>query len=492
MTLTEKTECLLALDIGTTHIKALAFDVSLNVLDEEIEVIPTTSPQNLFQHQDPETLRIGCESVLKKLIERGSKNSIKAIVFSNAMHSLIPVDLEGDPLYDAIIWSDLRAGKIASEIKDSETGRQLYIETGTPIHPMSPLFKILWIKENEPEIFSKTFKFLSIKDYIIYHWFGLFKTDYSTASASGLFSINKREWSPQALDLAGISNEHLPQATDIYHEFQVGNSGFFQSLDISTDTPIIIGATDGCLAAIGGGKIMQGELSLTIGTSAAIRAVRKQPLVDKEGRVFNYYLDENTYVTGGPSNNGGNLLDWYGNNFIQGFDRVSSSAQWAELINSTNPGSDGLTFLPYIFAERAPLWDASVTGSFHGIKHSHNSNHFARAVLEGMILNLKVITQILEDSNINRLIVSGGAFNIPNLGQLVADVFGIKVSILKTTNLSARGAAIVGWKYLNQTVNVPQKTDLEFLPNQEHSKAYSTHFSKFKELLKNHLTKHNL
>jgi len=487
MTLTEKTKCLLALDIGTTHIKALAFDTSLNVLDEEIEVIPTTSPQSLYQHQNPEAIQIGCESVLEKLIERKNKDNIQAIVFSNAMHSLIPVDQNGDALYEAIIWSDLRAGTIANDIKETETGKQLYIETGTPIHPMSPLFKILWFRDNEPEIFRKTFKFLSIKDYILYHWFGLFKTDYSTASASGLFSINTQEWNSHALDLAGITNEQLPECTNIYHEFLAGKSKFFQSLNISPETPIIIGATDGCLAAIGGGKIKQGELSLSIGTSAAVRAVRDQPLVDRGGRIFNYYLDENTFITGGPSNNGGNLLDWYGNNFIQGFDRESSSAKWAELINSTNPGSDGLIFLPYIFAERAPLWNASATGSFHGIKHIHNSSHFARAVLEGMILNLKLITNILEDSSIKRLIVSGGAFHIQNLGQLIADIFGIKVSILKTTNLSARGAAIIGWKYLNQTVHVPESDDLEFLPNEEYSKTYSGHFSKFKELLENHL-----
>lgn len=487
MTLTEKTECLLALDIGTTHIKALAFDASLNVLDEEIEVIPTTSPQNLFQHQNPKALRIGCENVLKKLIKRRKKDRIQAIIFSNAMHSLLPVDLNGEALYEAIIWSDLRAGAIANDIKKTETGKQLYIETGTPVHPMSPLFKILWLKENEGEIFSKTYKFLSIKDYILYHWFGLYKTDYSTASASGLFSINRLEWSSHALDLAGITSEQLPECTDIYHEFQAGNSEFFRSLDISSDIPIIIGATDGCLAAIGGGNIRQGELSLSIGTSAAVRAVREQPHVDIEGRIFNYYLDKNTYVTGGPSNNGGNLLDWYGNNFIPGFDRKSSSKQWFEVINSTNPGSDGLIFLPYIFAERAPLWNASVTGSFHGIKHTHNSNHFARAVLEGLILNLKLITQILEDSDTKILIVSGGAFNIPNLGQLIADIFGIKVSILKTTNLSARGAAIIGWKYLNRTVNELEKDDLEFLPNEEYSKTYSSHFSKFKELIENHL-----
>jgi gluconokinase len=474
---------ILTLDLGTTHIKAQLIDPDLNLIDEESARVTTNNPGDLFQEQDPEEVRMLSESVLSNLISRCEISQLRAMVFSNAMHSIIPVDENGKALNAAIIWSDLRAGKIADSIRKTVLGTQLYVDTGTPIHAMSPLFKIMWLKEHEKEIFEQTSKFLSIKDYLIFHWFGVYKTDYSTASASGLFNISSLDWSTQSLELASIQKSMLPDCNEIYHNVNNGNSEFLNGLGISKTMPVLLGATDGCLAVVGGGRENLKEFALSIGTSSAIRTVKENPIADPDGRIFNYYLDHDMYISGGPSNNGGNLLEWgLGNFFPEG--SSSPADTWSSILETTQPCSDGLIFLPYIFGERAPLWDATSTGSYHGIKPHHTIKDFLRSILEGILMNLRTVAELVDTQNENqKLILSGGVFNIPGLPQLVADIFDKKIEILDNTNLSSNGAAIIGWRHLGITPNELNNQSIVLDPKRDQADRYSNHFIKFKNLL---------
>ena len=187
-------DVVIALDLGTTHIKAISFDNNLQFRNSAVDKDEVLSTHPFHQEQSPKRVLELTSLVLQKLVGTSSDNII-GLCFSNAMHSLIPVDSNGDPLYNALIWSDLRASEIAARYNGTKLGNQLYEETGTPLHAMAPLFKIIWLRENESEIFNKTEKFISLKEFVIHTWFRNYKVDYSTASATGLFNIHSHEWS---------------------------------------------------------------------------------------------------------------------------------------------------------------------------------------------------------------------------------------------------------------------------------------------------------
>jgi len=482
---------ILVLDLGTTYIKCMLFNTKLEMEVEKRERIETQSPGPGYHEQSPEKIKIISEKLISEVTKASGVDSIELVVFTNAMHSIIPLDETDNPLNDAIIWSDQRSGYFVDQIKQARLDRQMYLDTGTPAHPMSPLYKIVWFKNKEPAIYSSTRRFASIKDYLILKWFGEFVTDYSTASASGMFNVNTLEWSNPALQLAGVSEEQLPNLESIYYNLRRSSNDFFTGIGIAKNTPILLGATDGCLALLGGGKKHRNDLSLSVGTSAAIRAASPKPIPDPDSGIFNYFLEEGLYITGGPSNNGGNLLDWLGKTISHGNTLNSEmfiSDDLPKLMHETKAGADGMIFLPYIFGERAPIWENDTTGSFHGVTYRHHSGHFARAVVEGLFFNLMAISEILEKSTgpFQRIILSGGVFSISGMAQLVSNMFGREVCICGSNNLSAVGAAIVGWKHLG----VGSVTEIEdshvYTPDFKLAEFYKEGFEKFKRLLNNY------
>src|SRR6185436_11426784 len=187
--------------------------------------------------------------------------------------------------------------KEAKQLKDSKDGKIIYTATGTPIHPMSPLFKIAWIKNNDKERFKKTSKFLSLKSYIVQQLTGEYLIDYSLASATGLLNIHTVKWEPEALNYAGISTDMLADLVPIFASAGKLKKAYQNSLGLPDDTKIIIGSSDGCLATLGAGVWDEGKATITIEDSGAIRVMGKKVLQDEQQRFFNYLLTEGWYIS---------------------------------------------------------------------------------------------------------------------------------------------------------------------------------------------------
>ncbi len=188
-----------------------------------------------------------------------SGTDILCVVLSGAMHSIFPIDVNGKPLSNALLWSDLRSSDIAKALKSTGLGRQLHHETGTPIHPMSPFCKLIWIREYSPELFVRAYKFISLKEYLIYQLTGHFIVDQSIASSTGLMNLTKKRWSDKALRTAGIKSSQLSDLRQPSYSLPIIQ-------DELRDIPLILGAADGCLANLGSGVIDQTQVALTIGT----------------------------------------------------------------------------------------------------------------------------------------------------------------------------------------------------------------------------------
>jgi len=482
---------LIGIDIGTGSTKAVAIDTRGEVLSTAQITYPTLVPQPGFSEQEPEILWQAFLTCLKKIVDHLQQQP-DAIALSSAMHSIIPVDKHGNPLMNMITWADNRSSEIAARIKHSSLGEVLYEQTGTPLHAMSPLFKIIWLKENQPALFARIAKFISIKEYIWFRLFQVFEVDHSIASACGLFDIETLSWNTNALNLCEITSEKLSTPKPTSHQRSGLKKDIAQALGLAENTPFVIGASDGCMANLGSFATQPGIAALTIGTSGAIRVSSTTPTFNFGAMTFNYVLDENTFISGGPINNGGIALKWYVESFLKR--KLTSPADYDEIMNDiqpVNPGADGLIFLPYILGERAPLWNSQACGAFFGITASHTQAHFTRAVVEGISLALYNIAQTLAESGltIDQINVSGGFVHAENWLQILADIFGKPIVLVREEDASAIGAAYLGMKTLRLITDyqsLKPKNSRTFTPNPDNHTIYrNVVFPMFRSLTKN-------
>jgi gluconokinase len=438
-------------DIGTGSTKAVAINYSGEVMAASQFYYSVLNGLPGHVEQDAELIWQAFANSIKE-INNKLLSSPSVISLSCCFHSLMAVDRNHQPLTNLITWADTRSEKIADEIRRSSQAVNIYMATGTPIHSMSPLCKIIWLKRNTPEIFSNAFKFISIKEFIWYKLFNEYQVDYSIASGTGLFNIEKLAWNDTSLQMCSITADQLSQIVSTQYVRKDLNSLSASLLNISTGTSFCIGASDGCLANVGSYAIERGIAAITIGTSGAVRISNSSPVFNCPTMTFNYLLDDKNFICGGAVNNGGNVLKWLFKNFLNIINPAESDYnKLFKEVESVKAGADGLLFLPYLNGERAPVWDERSCGVFFGIKNHHSNAHFLRAVLEGVCYSLNNILQIIETSTspVIQINASGGFIHSKTWMQILADVTGKRIYLIQTEDASAIGAAIFCMKAMN-------------------------------------------
>ncbi|SDS85240.1 gluconate kinase, FGGY family [Mucilaginibacter mallensis] len=481
---------LLGIDIGTGSTKAVAVSFSGEPIDVSQHYYPVKSPKPGYSEQDPALIFEAFISCITDTVKKIGYPPY-AVSLSSAMHSVIPVDADGKALADMITWADARSEDIAQKLRATAQGEFIYKTSGTPIHAMTPLCKLMWLRENQNALFIAAHKFISIKEYIWYQLFNEFQVDCSIASATGLFDIINLKWNPTACDLVGITEDKLSEPVNTIYKRADLNKGLALSLKLNTDTPFIIGASDGCCANLGSFVTEPGTASLTIGTSGAVRITSKQPVYNYPAMVFNYLLKKETFVCGGAVNNGGIALNWLIKTFLN--KQLPGHSDYDTVFNqiaTIEAGSDGLIFLPYLYGERAPLWDTQSCGVFFNIKPQHTQAHFLRAGLEGICFALYDVLQTVEQSAapIDQLNISGGFITSTVWTQMLANITGKKLVIVQQEDASAMGAIFLAIDALNLDLHISQKppvTEMSLIPHQPTHQAYNQGFSAFKTLYQN-------
>jgi gluconokinase len=437
--------CILAIDIGTTSSKALVVQADGRVVVSAQQGYPTMYPMPGFVEQNPQEILDAVKNIIRQCSSH--RSVIKAVSFSSAMHSLVAVDASGAPLTNLIIWADARSAEQAKALRGSTRSDFIYATSGTPIHPMSPFCKFLWIKEHKPDLLKKAHKFISIKEFVVHQLSGQYVVDYSVASATGLFDIHQLNWSDEILNEIGISTKQLSDCVSPYHAISMRPDAASE-LGIDQDTVMVMGGSDGCLANLGSGAMNAGELSLTVGTSGAVRMASSRYSHDSRQRVFNYRLDEHTFITGGATNNGLVLLDW--------FQRMMGVKEWSldtfvQSALKVESGSSGLLFLPYVFGERAPYYNPDMRGVFFGLAQHHSKEHMMRALVEGICFELKSITDSVEEVGgpVEKIFASGGFSRSDEWLQILANILNKNVELRDIHDASSLGAALIGFKALN-------------------------------------------
>jgi gluconokinase len=487
-------KCIITIELGTNGIRMFAYDLSGHVIGSMRGYYPTFHTEPDHSEQDPEQIFITTLYVLKNILNEyihPKKYKVSCLCFCASMHSVLAVDKNGNPLGNAITWADNRAKKEAQELRSSALGKKLYAATGTPIHPMSPLVKIAWMRERDADRFKQASKFLAIKSYIIHQLTGEYLIDYSIASATGLMNIHTIKWEPEALQYAGITASKLPALAPVFASAGKLKKAYQQSLRLPADTKILIGSSDGCLATLGDGVKGEGKATITIEDSGAVRVMGPAVLKDDKMRFFNYLLTENCYVSGGPTNNGGNIFEWFARqfgDFTNPFDIENSIQQLMEEASKVPVGSDGLLFLPYLLGERAPIWNANARGAYFGLHIKHERKHFVRATIEGILYEIYSIGKTLgEQRNIKSLSVNGGFGTIPFCTQLIADLFNKPVRLRRQFHSVSFGAYLLSatemgiYKTLDDAAKTVELPDV-YKPNKQHHAIYADYFGLFEKL----------
>lgn len=452
---------MIGVDIGTTSTKAVMFEVNGKVVTKADEGYPLFTPSASVAEQDPDQIFGAVVHVLKMVMaQSGAKpEQVMFVSFSSAMHSVIVVDADGKPLTNCITWGDNRSAAWTERLKHEMNGHEIYLRTGTPIHPMSPLSKLMWLRHDQSDLFEKAYKFISIKEYVFAKLFNEYIVDHSIASATGMMNLEKLDWDEEALSLAGVTSEKLSKLVPTTHTLSGMSSVYAEEMGLAPSTPFVVGASDGVLSNLGVNAIKPGVVAATIGTSGAIRTVVDKPVTDPKGRFFCYALTEDRWVIGGPVNNGGMLLRWARDEFaaseVETAKRLGMDSYdlIMQIVEKVGPGADGLLFHPFLTGERAPLWNPNARGSFFGLNMHHKKEHMIRAVLEGVIFNLYTVMLAMEEQigRPTRIHATGGFARSHLWRQMMSDIFDQEVVVPESFESSCLGAVVLGLKALGHT-----------------------------------------
>lgn len=451
---------IIGIDIGTSSTKAGLFTTQGEGVAQQAIDYALRSPTPDAQEQDPDEILAAVVNSVAHLMTQSEIEpaALVGLALSGAMHSLIAVDAAGQPLTPSLTWADRRSQDWVAVIREQHQGSAIYHRTGTPIHPMSPFVKLVWWHQTQPDLCQRAAKFISVKEYILHRWFGEYVVDYSIASATGLLAMATLDWDAAALAIAGITPHQLSTLVPPTHCLSGMASDYAEAMGIPADLPVVVGSSDGILANLGLGAMTPGIAAVSVGTSGAVRLMTDHPTTDPEERLFCYALTQNHWVLGGAVNNGGLILRWLRDTL--GETEVSTANLLEDnpyniltaIAATVPPGAEGLIFHPYLAGERSPLWDANARGSLFGLALHHQKAHIIRAVLEGIVLNLRLVLDALEAiaGPVSSIRATGGFARSVLWRQILADIFNRPVTVPTQTESTCLGAALLGLVALQQ------------------------------------------
>lgn len=440
----------LGLDLGTSSLKGLLVDKKGEIITTASESYPLIHPQSGFSEQDPNLWIKAANKVIAEISNtiNDFTEKLEGISFSGQMHSLVLLDANDKILRNAILWNDVRTSKQSDQIMQNFE-ELLEITKNRSLEGFT-LPKILWIQEEEPEIWEQTRHILLPKDYLGLWMTGNHYMDYSDASGTLLLDLNRKEWSKVLLDKYDIPTEYMPTLIE-----SSGFTGYLkenlkEKFGFSQKVKIFAGAADNASAAIGAGIIDENTGMASIGTSGVFLAPEESSYQNYKGKLHLFHhAVADSYYSMGVTLAAGHSLDWFKKTFAPGisFDDLLGD------LDKISAGADGLLFTPYIVGERTPHIDSRIRGSFVGIDSQHTLAHFTKAVIEGITFSLKDSQLLMEEvanKKFKRIVSIGGGAKNKQWLQIQANIFDTEVTSLITEQGPGLGATMIaavglGW-----------------------------------------------
>jgi xylulokinase len=492
-------EYLLGIDVGTSGAKVLAINGSGKVVARSFRPYPLQTPKPNWAEQDPEDWWVAVVACLREILEKGvSAEGLSAIGLTGQMHGAVALDGDGEVLRPCILWCDQRTALQCDEIM-ARFGRRRFI--GLTYNIALPGFtapKILWVRENEPQIYERIRKVLLPKDYIRFRLTGAFATEVSDASGTVLFDVRRRRWSDEVLSELRIPRDMMPEVFE--SPFLSGEvSGEAAALTgLRRGTPVAGGGGDQAAGAVGNGIVRSGLVSCTIGTSGVVFASCDEPLLDPEARLHSFcHAVPGKWHAMGVMLSAGGSLRWF-RDTLGGEEKRLSKDRGVdpyviladELASQAEPGCEGLLFLPYLMGERTPYPNPNAKGVFFGLTLRHKKAHLVRAVMEGVIYGMKDSLELIKSLGIEieQVRASGGGARSPLWRQIQADVYDAEIVTVSIDEGPAFGAALIAGAGVGMFRDVEDACDKAIslatrtTPTPENVGLYEKYYAVYKRL----------
>lgn len=449
-------EYVLAHDLGTTGNKATLYDKNGALVASAFSGYGTQYEHTGWAEQDPEDWwHAVCDSTQQLLSKTGVPGDAVAVIsFSGQMMGAVPLDAKARPMRNAIIWADQRALEQERYLGERIDPTEVYHITGHRLSASYSLCKILWLRDNQPDIYTKTHKFVHAKDAIVARLTGEFATEPTDASGMNLFDLQAWDWSEDIIAAAELDAAKLPDLRKSSDVVGGVRPDVAAEVGVPGGTPVVLGGGDGMCAAAGAGVVQPGAAYNYIGSSSWIALATDEPIYDPDQRTFTWAnFIERTYSPCGTMQTAGGSYQWtrehLGGLEQQAAELLDLSAY--ELLNlratASPPGAKGLIFLPYLLGERSPRWNPRARGAFIGLTMRHSRDDMIRAVLEGVTFNLRVILDafLTQGAGIDSIRVIGGGASGRFWNQIMADIYGIPIQRLAILEeATSMGAALIG------------------------------------------------
>lgn len=489
---------LLSLDVGTTSVKAGLFQPDGQCLASALQEYQLISNSANEAEVDPTTYWQAACQTIRSVLNHANVNPIEVLGLSVSSQgeTTIFLDEAGQPLRNALVWLDNRAAKQAETLK-TQLGNDVYSHTGIPeIISTWTACKVLWVKENEPELFKKVFKILLVQDYLIYRMTDCYITDGSISCTSMFYDIIQHDWWVKALAAVGISADQLATLQKPGSVAGMLTQEAAKALCLTTQTCVVCGGMDQAVGAIGAGNIGGGVISETTGAALAIQASIADPLIDKtcQTPVYEHSVaGEYLFVPVCPT--AGMTFKWFKDQFGEaeikrakkdGLDVYDLLNQLAEEVSA---GSDGLVMLPHLMGAFSPESNPSARGVFCGFTLHHQRGHFVRAIQEGVAFMLRRNLELIERSGvvIREVRSTGGGSRGMLWNQIKTDVCNRPFLLLENEDTGLVGDAILAgvacgvFKTITEGVNAMVRVRKTILPGNDVA-VYETAYRRYCDL----------
>ncbi len=469
---------ILALEASTSSAKAIIYSSRDGIVgaldrpyDERISDVITQDPEGVFR------ALLSCGKSLRDSFE----GDIDAIALSSTWHSLLFTDRGGKPIGKTLTWANNKAADTVDRYKeDRDLMEIIYQRTGCPIHTTFPLWKWLHTKEEESMDMDSVL-ISSQPEYIFERLTGERGVSRSVASGSGLMNIHTLDWDEEILKFAGISKDQLAPLYESDYNAPL-KTEVAEFLGIKSGIPVVITGPDGALNQVGAGAMGEGVMTMSVGTSGAIRMATDNPILPQNPSTWCYYVAEGKRLAGAAISGAGNCVNWFAKSLNKG---AYSYRELDDMVGHSNL-EDAPIFLPFMYGERSPGWDGARLGGFEELRGDHGLGELFYSILEGILFNLYQCYEILSQVGgiPHEIRISGGIENSPLWLQMAADIFQKEIHTFDLEHASIMGATVIALKVMGEITSVQdfvQEPKKVIIPNKDKLEFYGRRFRKYKK-----------
>ena len=490
---------LLGIDIGTSACKVAVFDRNGKVLAAANGDYPVYYPHEGWAEQNPEEWWSAVCGATRETIQKAgiAPEEIAGVGIDGQSWSAIAIDRDGNVLTNTPIWMDTRAQSICDRLNEEIGADAVFEVAGNSLQPSYTTAKIIWYKENLPEVYAKIYKILQSNSYIAFKLTDAITQDVSQGYGLHCFDMRKGCWDEAMCERLGIPMDFLPEIFNCDHVVGTVTAKAAQECGLAEGTPVVAGGLDAACGTLGAGVIHSGETQEQGGQAGGMSICIDEYKADPS-LILSYHVIPDKWLLQGGTTGGGGVMRWFEHEFAD-YERMmkeqsgeSSLNQLNEIAEKVAPGSDGLVFLPYMSGERTPIWDPNAKGVYYGLDFSKTKGHFIRAAMEGTAYALKHNLDVAEEAGakVEVLRAMGGSANSLLWTQIKSDITGKPIVVPSSDTATTLGAVILAgvgigmYKDFDEAVKLTVEDKRSHEPNDENRKVYDRNYETYIELYK--------